>query len=128
LVDITARVQAAVKESGVRSGICVVYVPHTTAGVIINEGYDPDVASDITATLSKLVPAGDRYAHSEGNADAHVKASLVGTSQTIPVEDGRPALGRWQAIFLCEFDGPRERRCTVSVLPGPQPKVGKHGP
>jgi len=105
-----------VKKSGVASGTCLVYVPHTTAGVTVNEGYDPDVAADITAVLAKLVPAGAGYAHSEGNADAHVKASLVGASQTIPVEDGRLALGRWQAVFFCEFDGPRERRCQVTAI------------
>jgi secondary thiamine-phosphate synthase enzyme len=115
LVDITGKVQDAVAQSRVSSGICLVYVPHTTAGVTVNESCDADVAADVTATLSKLVPHRAGYAHAEGNADAHVKAVLVGCSQVIPVEDGRLALGRWQGVFFCEFDGPRQRRVLVKV-------------
>ena len=102
--------------SGVREGICTVYVPHTTAAVTVNESYDADVAADITAALSKLVPHRAGYAHSEGNADAHIKAVMVGCCQPIPVEEGRLALGRWQGVFFCEFDGPRERRVQVQVM------------
>jgi secondary thiamine-phosphate synthase enzyme len=115
LLDITDRVRDAVAQSKVGSGICFVYVPHTTAAVTVNESYDSDVASDITAALSKLVPHRAGYAHSEGNADAHIKAAMVGSCQAIPVEDGRLALGRWQGVFFCEFDGPRQRRVQVQV-------------
>ena len=101
--------------SGVQEGVCQIYVPHTTAGVIINEGYDPDVARDIEATLDRLVPRDAGYRHVEGNADSHIKAALVGTSQVVFVEAGRPVLGRWQAIFFCEFDGPREREVFIRV-------------
>ncbi|MEO0074460.1 MAG: secondary thiamine-phosphate synthase enzyme YjbQ [candidate division WOR-3 bacterium] len=116
LVDVTARVQEAVSQSGVREGVCVLYVPHTTAAVAVNEGYDPSVAEDIAQTLSDLVPPAGSYAHTEGNADAHVKAAMLGASEQIPVAEGRLLLGRWQAIFFCEFDGPRERRIYVTVI------------
>jgi len=116
LVDITSKVQDAVARSGVSSGICFVSVPHTTAAVTVNEHHDPDVASDITMTLSKLVPHHAGYAHAEYNSDAHIKSVLVGCCQPIPVEDGRLALGQWQGVFLCEFDGPRTRRCQVQVI------------
>lgn len=115
-MDVTARVQEVVSQSGVRDGVCLLYVPHTTAAVTVNEGYDPSVAEDITKSLSRLVPAAGGYAHTEGNADAHVKAALVGASEQIPVADGRLLLGRWQAVFFCEFDGPRERRLYVKVV------------
>jgi secondary thiamine-phosphate synthase enzyme len=115
LIDITSKVQDAVAHSGVSSGICFVSVPHTTAAVTVNESYDSDVAGDITATLSKLVAHRAGYAHSEGNSDAHIKAVLVGCCQPIPVEDGRLALGQWQGVFFCEFDGPRQRRVQVQV-------------
>jgi secondary thiamine-phosphate synthase enzyme len=115
LVDITDKVRVAVAESMVRSGMCFVYVPHTTAGVTVNESYDPDVARDITAALSKLVPHRAGYAHTEGNSDAHIKAVMVGCAQPIPVEDGQPVLGQWQGVFFCEFDGPRQRRVHVQV-------------
>jgi secondary thiamine-phosphate synthase enzyme len=94
----------------------VVCVPHTTAAVTVNESHDPDVAEDLTKTLSKLVPAGAGYAHSEGNSDAHIKASLVGSSAQLIVEDGKLQLGRWQGVFFCEFDGPRQRQVSVQVL------------
>jgi len=116
LLDITDKVKDAVAQSKVSSGMCFVYVPHTTAAVTVNESYDSDVARDITAALSKLVPHRGGYAHSEGNADAHIKAAMVGSCQAIPVEEGRLALGRWQGVFFCEFDGPRQRRVHVQVL------------
>nr|WP_287154174.1 secondary thiamine-phosphate synthase enzyme YjbQ [Candidatus Solincola tengchongensis] len=115
LVDITSRVREVVRGSGVREGICQVYIPHTTAGVTVNEAADPDVAADIIEHLERLVPRG-RYRHREGNADAHIKASLVGFSAALPVFGGDLALGTWQGVFLCEFDGPRRRRVWVTVL------------
>ena len=116
LLDITDKVKDAVAQSKVGSGMCFVYVPHTTAAVTVNESYDSDVAADITAALSKLVPHRAGYAHSEGNSDAHIKAAMVGSCQAIPVEEGRLALGRWQGVFFCEFDGPRQRRVQVQVM------------
>ena len=116
LVDVTRLVEQAVKASGVVSGVCYVYVPHTTAGVTINEHADPDVATDLEGVFDRLVPQSGPYRHSEGNSDSHAKATLVGSSQVIFVEDGRLALGRWQGVFLCEFDGPRERRVYVKVV------------
>jgi len=116
LVDITAEVQRVVGESGLQSGICYVFVPHTTAGVIVNENWDPTVRADILMELDKIVPWNDNYRHAEGNAAAHIKASLVGSSQAIPVEDGRLVLGTWQGIFLAEFDGPRRRRVLVKLV------------
>ena len=115
-IDITDRVQEVVRESGVQTGLCQVYVPHTTAGVFINENADPDALSDVLARLEALVPWEDGYQHAEGNAAAHIKATLVGSSQSVPVRNGRLALGRWQGIFFAEFDGPRERRFQVTVL------------
>lgn len=120
LVDVTAAVQRAVTESGVGSGICHLFVPHTTAGVTINENADPDVPRDIEATLDKLVPKDAGYKHFEGNADSHIKSTLVGVSQSIEIEAGRLALGRWQAIFFCEFDGPRTRQLRVKIVPDPK--------
>ena len=116
LLDITDKVKDAVAQSKVGSGMCFVCVPHTTAAVTVNESYDPDVARDITAALSKLVPHRAEYAHSEGNSDAHIKAAMVGSCQPIPIEEGHLALGRWQGIFFCEFDGPRQRRVHVQVI------------
>jgi len=114
--DLTAKVQQAVRESGVQEGLCVVCVPHTTAGITINEGADPDVMRDVIATLDKLVPFEGNYRHTEGNSAAHIKASLVGSSQTVLIENGRLALGRWQGLFFCEFDGPRRRQVWVEVI------------
>jgi secondary thiamine-phosphate synthase enzyme len=114
--DITSQVQRAVTDSGVQNGVCYVYVPHTTAGVIINENADPSVARDILTTLNKLVPRQGNYSHREGNADAHIKASLVGSSEALLVEGGRLTLGTWQGVFFCEFDGPRRRHVLVKVL------------
>ena len=115
-IDITDRVQDVVRESGIKSGLCHVYVPHTTAGVFINENADPDALADILNTLEQLVPWDKGYRHAEGNAAAHIKSTLVGTSQTLPVRDGRLALGRWQGIYFADFDGPRERHFQVTVL------------
>ena len=115
LVDITERVAEAVQRSGVAEGTCVVFIPHTTAGVTINEGADPDVANDIASHLSELVPKEAAFEHAEGNSDSHIKTALVGASCTAPVRGGKLALGTWQAIFLCEWDGPRTRRVEVAV-------------
>lgn len=115
-IEITDRVQEVVRESGVETGLCQVYVPHTTAGVFINENADPDALQDILSTLESLVPWENAYRHAEGNAAAHIKASLVGTSQTLPVRHGRLALGRWQGIYFADFDGPRERNLQVTIL------------
>lgn len=116
LVDVTAIVERAVEKAAVASGVCYVYVPHTTAGVTINEHFDPDVASDLEGVFDRLVPRDGRYRHSEGNSDSHAKAAIVGTSQVIFVEERKLALGRWQGVFLCEFDGPRERKIWVKVV------------
>ena len=118
IIDITGSVEGALRQSRVKSGICLVYVPHTTAGVIINENADPDVRRDILMTLERTAPAALPYAHAEGNAPAHVKASLLGASAFIPLEDGSLALGTWQGIFFCEFDGPRRRRVFVEIISG----------
>lgn len=115
LVKLDGQIGKAIQESGVTDGVCHVYVPHTTAGVTINEGADPAVGHDLLARLDELVPRNARYAHAEGNADAHIKASLIGASATVLVRDGRPLLGTWQSIFLCEFDGPRRRHVAVRV-------------
>ncbi len=115
LVDITSDVQKVVAESGVADGVCHVYVPHTTAGVTINENADPSVREDILMELNKIIPLQDNYKHLEGNAAAHVKATIVGSSETILVERGRLMLGTWQGVFFCEFDGPRSRRVLTRV-------------
>jgi secondary thiamine-phosphate synthase enzyme len=116
LVDITQGVQRLVAESGVRSGVCYVYVPHTTSGITINENTDPNVGRDILKELNKVIPFDDQYSHAEGNSSAHIKSTLVGVSKAVLVEEGRLALGTWQAIFYCEFDGPRDRRVFVKVM------------
>lgn len=116
LKDITAEVNRAVQRFGVESGVCFLYVPHTTAGILVNESDDPDVAVDIGNTLDRIAPRDANYKHFEGNADSHVKSALVGVSQTVPVEGGRLALGRWQGVFFCEFDGPRQREVRVKVV------------
>jgi secondary thiamine-phosphate synthase enzyme len=118
LIDITGEVQQALKESGLTDGICYIYVPHTTAAVTINEGADPSVQRDILHTLSKLIPQDPNYHHREGNSDAHIKSSLVGASAYIPVEGGKLTLGTWQAIYFCEFDGPRHRRTVLKFISG----------
>jgi secondary thiamine-phosphate synthase enzyme len=115
--DITAEINRLIQRAGVESGLCCLYVPHTTAGILVNESADPDVAVDIGNALDRLVPRDAGYRHYEGNADSHVKSSLVGVSETIPIEGGRLALGRWQGVFFCEFDGPRQRQVRVKILP-----------
>jgi secondary thiamine-phosphate synthase enzyme len=117
LLDVTAAVARLVKDAGVQSGVCHLYVPHTTAGVLINESDDPDVATDIEAALARLVPKDGGYRHAEGNSDSHIKTALVGTSATIFISNGELDLGRWQGIFFCEFDGPRQRRLRVKIVP-----------
>ena len=118
-VDITREVERTVRDSGVTHGICQVYVPHTTAGVAINEHADPDVAGDVEGIFDRLIPRHGAYRHSEGNTDSHMKAIITGTSQTIFVENGKLLLGTWQGVFLCEFDGPRQRSVLVKVIPDP---------
>ena len=115
MIDITERVQKKVRGMGVTDGICIVYVPHTTVGITVNESADPAVAANILEHLEKLVPQG-RYRHREGNADSHIKASLMGSSVTLILDRGALELGTWQGIFLCEFDGPRKRWVKVKVV------------
>lgn len=115
-IDITARLAELVTESGIVDGVCYVYVPHTTAGITINENYDPAVARDIEATLSQLVPDLGDYLHEEGNSAAHIKATLVGSTTTLLVSNGSLSLGRWQGVYLCEFDGPRTRQIQVRIV------------
>lgn len=115
-VDITQAVQRVVAESGIRSGVCYVYVPHTTSAVTINENSDPNVGRDILKELNKIIPFDDNYGHSEGNSAAHIKSSIIGVSESVLIEEGRLALGTWQALFFCEFDGPRDRRVMVKVM------------
>ena len=116
LVDLTARVQAVVKKSGVKTGLVHVFIPHTTAGVTVNENADPSVPRDILHALDRAIPWEGGYAHGEGNSAAHVKASLVGNQTTVFIEGGALALGTWQGIFLCEFDGPRDRKVWVKTV------------
>lgn len=115
LIDITSEVASAVRESGVRDGVATIFVPHTTAGVTINENADPSVVRDILVNLARIVPEHGDYRHGEGNSDAHIKASMMGFSSQVIVEDGRLALGTWQGIYFCEFDGPRSRKVWVQV-------------
>ena len=115
LMDITSLVKDIVHRSKIENGVCYVFVPHTTAGITINENADPNVRQDILAELDKLVPWQGDYSHLEGNAAAHIKASLVGSSETIPVENGDLALGTWQGVFFAEFDGPRRREVWVKI-------------
>ena len=119
LQNVTAHVEKAVRDSGCAHGVCHLYVPHTTAGVIINEGYDPDVARDIESTVDRLVPQSPHFRHSEGNSDSHIKTALVGSSQIVWIENGRLALGRWQQVFFAEFDGPRSRELHLKIVPDP---------
>ncbi len=120
LTDVTPHIQKALAASGLTEGAVLVYCPHTTAGVTVNENADPSVRRDIAMALERLVPVDLPFAHLEGNSDAHVKASLVGPSVTVPVEGGHLALGTWQGIFFAEFDGPRQRRLLVQPLSGPR--------
>jgi secondary thiamine-phosphate synthase enzyme len=118
LLDITSQVESVVRKSEVKSGICYVFVPHTTAGVTINENADPDVVKDILMEFDKIVPLEDNYLHTEGNSAAHIKSSIVGCSQEVLVEGGSLRLGTWQSLFFCEFDGPRSRKVWVKVMGG----------
>jgi secondary thiamine-phosphate synthase enzyme len=118
LIDLTARVQQVVKDSGVTEGLCHVFVPHTTAGVTINENADPSVKADILMVLNKIISEKEPYRHSEGNSPAHIKATLTGPQLTVFVSRGRLLLGTWQAIYFCEFDGPRHRQVHVKVTEG----------
>ncbi len=118
LVDITSQVQRVLSQCGIRQGICYIFVPHTTAGLTINENADPAVRADILRELDKIVPWRDGYEHLEGNSAAHIKASLTGFAHFVPVLDGRLALGTWQGIYLAEFDGPRTRRVAIKIVAG----------
>lgn len=116
LYDVTQRVCETVRESGVKSGLCIIYCPHTTAGITINENADPDVQHDILLGLRETFPDRPAFRHREGNSAAHLKSSCVGASQTVLIEEGCPLLGTWQGVYFCEFDGPRTRRFAVKVL------------
>jgi len=116
-VNLTARLQEHLDRQGAADGLLLVFCPHTTAGLTINEGADPDVKRDLLAALARLAPERGDYRHAEGNSDAHIKASLMGSSVLIPVSGGRLGLGTWQAVYFCEFDGPRSRTVTVQLLP-----------
>jgi secondary thiamine-phosphate synthase enzyme len=118
MIDITAQVRSAIKRSGVTDGICCVYTPHTTAGITIQENSDPDVKADMVGHLARMIPKTGAFRHDEGNSDAHIKSSVIGATATVIVDDGKALLGTWQAVFFCEFDGPRERRVLVKVVAG----------
>ena len=115
-VDITSEVEAALGKEGVRDGICIVYCPHTTAAVTINENADPSVTADMLREMNKIVPFEDSYSHMEGNSAAHIKSSMTGASEMIPINGGRPTLGTWQGIYFCEFDGPRSRKVYIQTV------------
>jgi len=115
-IDITAEVQEVIRSSGMKGGICNLFVQHTTAGITVNEGADPAVQRDMISFLNQRVPKDDHYTHAEGNSDAHIKSTLVGSSLTIPVDGGKLLLGTWQAVYLCEFDGPRQRKVAVKLM------------
>ncbi len=116
MIDITTQVQKAVRESGISEGLCCIFIPHTTAGVTINENADPSVKHDIIMELNKMIPFNDHYSHLEGNSAAHIKASLMGSSVNIPVKNHTLFLGTWQGICFCEFDGPRPRKVYVKII------------
>lgn len=116
MIDITSRVRQAVKESGIQQGICLVYSPHTTAAITLNENADPNVVKDIQFALGAVFSDRPEFRHAEGNSAAHLRSSVIGASETIPVKDGELLLGTWQAVYFCEFDGPRSRRFTVAVM------------
>ena len=115
-IKIDSQIQKIVSESGIKEGICCIYIPHTTAAVTINEGADPSVVQDIEMELNKVIPFHDNYSHLEGNSAAHIKSSIIGASETIIIAGGRLKLGTWQSIFFCEFDGPRNRSVWVKIL------------
>ena len=116
IIDITAQIQKVVRESGISEGLCCVFIPHTTAGVTINENADPSVKHDIIMELNKVIPLNDHYSHLEGNSAAHIKASIIGSSVNVPVENNNLLLGTWQGICFCEFDGPRQRNVYVKII------------
>ena len=116
LQDITRLIQKAVTDSGVKDGLCIVFIPHTTAAVTINENADPDVVKDFTKEINKIVPWEDGYLHMEGNSAAHLKSCMIGFSEQIIIENGRLVLGTWQGIYFCEFDGPRPRKVYVKII------------
>jgi secondary thiamine-phosphate synthase enzyme len=116
MIDLTAKIRGLIDTSGVREGLAVLFVPHTTAAVTINENADPDVTSDLVMELNRIVPFEDGYRHLEGNSAAHLKSSLVGASETLIIADGKPVLGTWQGIYFCEFDGPRHRQLQVQII------------
>lgn len=117
LVDITHRIQQIVDDSEITDGVCHLFVPHTTAGLTLNENWDPAVRADIVRTLNHIVPAENDYRHGEGNSPAHIKATLTGSSSTLLIEDGKLRLGTWQGVYLAEFDGPRQRQVLVKIVP-----------
>jgi secondary thiamine-phosphate synthase enzyme len=118
LVDITKQVRSVVKQSGIEEGVCIIFVPHTTAAVTINENADPDVKTDILKEMNKVIPFEDDYRHGEGNSAAHIKAGLFGFSENVIIDNGDLVLGTWQGIYFCEFDGPRNRKVCVKVMKG----------
>lgn len=117
MIDITTEVCAAIRAQGINSGLAVLYTPHTTAAITINENADPDVTRDMIMEINKIVPMQDGYRHTEGNSAAHIKSSLFGASETLIIAEGRVVLGTWQGIYFCEFDGPRSRRLQIRILP-----------
>lgn len=118
LINITSQIKKVIVKSGIQEGICIIFVPHTTAGVTINENADPDVIRDIIESLNKIVPFDSTYKHSEGNSPAHIKSSLISPDRTVIIENGSLSLGVWQGIYFCEFDGPRNRKLFVKIIGG----------
>jgi len=118
MINIDVQVNQAIEESQVKGGICTIFVPHTTAGVTINENADPDVVRDMVMELNKIVPFQDQYRHMEGNSAAHIKSTIVGPSLTLIIDNSKPVYGTWQSLYFCEFDGPRTRRFYVKIIQG----------
>ena len=116
LIDITDQIRDTIAESGIRSGIALVYTPHTTAAITINENADPDVTTDLLAGLDRIAPLHNDYRHAEGNSAAHIKSSLVGAAASLIIDAGEPVLGTWQGVFFCEFDGPRSRKVHIRIM------------
>jgi secondary thiamine-phosphate synthase enzyme len=125
MIDITRQVQDIVQHSTIKHGICIVFVPHTTAAITINENADPSVLKDIIGELNKIIPLQDNYRHMEGNSAAHIKTTLTGCSQMVIIENGELQLGTWQSFFFCEFDGPRNRKVWVKIIKGQEVKSYK---
>lgn len=116
LIDITSQIEKIVEASKIKEGLCIIYVPHTTAAITINENADPSVQKDIIMGLNKVIPLNWEYTHMEGNSDAHLKSSIIGASETVIIHKGRLELGTWQGIYFCEFDGPRNRKVSIKVV------------